>query len=100
MAKKSELSQINETLKLILLELKKINSKRENAENNVEEIPDDELYKEAKKIVMKVGKASASLLQKKLRVGYARAARFMDMLEDEGIIGPGEGVRPRKVIKN
>ena len=59
---------------------------------------DDDLYEEAKQIVIEAGKASTSYLQRKLRVGYARAARLMDMLEDRGIIGPGEGSKPREVI--
>ncbi|MBI4708751.1 MAG: DNA translocase FtsK 4TM domain-containing protein [Candidatus Portnoybacteria bacterium] len=58
---------------------------------------DDNLYEEAKKLVVEAGKASASLLQRRLRVGYARAARLLDMLEDKGIIGPGEGAKPRDV---
>ena len=46
---------------------------------------------------MEAGKASASLLQRRLRVGYARAARLLDILEDRGIIGPGDGAKPREV---
>ncbi len=59
---------------------------------------DDELYQEAKETVVMAGKASASLLQRRLRVGYARAARLLDMLEQEGIIGPSEGAKPRDVM--
>lgn len=58
---------------------------------------EDDLYDEAKRIVIDSGKASASLLQRRLRVGYARAARLLDILEDKGIIGPGEGAKPREV---
>ena len=58
---------------------------------------DDELYEEARKVVIQSQKASASLLQRRLRVGYARAARLIDMLEEEGIVGPGEGAKPREV---
>ncbi len=58
---------------------------------------DEDLYKEAKEIVLRAKKASASLLQRRLRIGYARAARLLDMLEQEGIIGPQEGAKPRKV---
>ena len=57
----------------------------------------DELYQEAKNIVIEAKKASASLLQRRLRVGYARAARLLDLLEEQGIIGPGEGAKPREV---
>ena len=58
---------------------------------------DDDLYEEAKKVVVESGKASASLLQRRLRVGYARAARLLDMLEDQGVIGPGDGAKAREV---
>jgi len=58
---------------------------------------DDELYDEAVELVKKAGKASASLLQRHLKVGYARAARLLDMMEAKGLIGPGEGAKPREV---
>ena len=58
---------------------------------------DDALYQEAKEIVIEAKKASASLLQRRLRVGYARAARLLDMLEERKVIGPGEGAKPREV---
>jgi S-DNA-T family DNA segregation ATPase FtsK/SpoIIIE len=57
----------------------------------------DEMYDEAKNVVINSGKASASLLQRRLRVGYARAARLLDILEEKGVIGPGEGAKPREV---
>jgi S-DNA-T family DNA segregation ATPase FtsK/SpoIIIE len=47
--------------------------------------------------VIEAGKASASYLQRKLKVGYARAARLLDMLEEHGVIGPGDGAKPREV---
>jgi len=59
---------------------------------------DDELYEEARATVMEAGKASTSFLQRKLRVGYARAARLIDILEERGVIGPGSGAKPREVI--
>ncbi|MFH1643345.1 MAG: DNA translocase FtsK 4TM domain-containing protein [Patescibacteria group bacterium] len=58
----------------------------------------DILYPEAKEIVIETEKASASYLQRKLRIGYARAARLLDMLEAKGVIGPGEGAKPRQVL--
>jgi len=66
---------------------------------SIDEGSEDELYNDAKEVVMTSGKASASLLQRHLRVGYARAARLLDILEEEGIIGPADGEKPRKVIK-
>lgn len=59
---------------------------------------EDDLYEEAKEIVIQTGKASTSYLQRKLRVGYARAARLIDILEENGIVGPGEGSKPREVL--
>lgn len=59
---------------------------------------EDELYEEAKKVVIEAKKASSSLLQRRLRIGYARAARLIDMLEEQGIIGPGKGAKPREIL--
>lgn len=60
---------------------------------------DDDMYEEARELVIKFGKASASLLQRKLKLGYARAARIIDMLEERGVISPGEGAKPREVYQ-
>ena len=59
---------------------------------------DDERYEEARETVMQAGKASTSYLQRKMGIGYARAARLMDLLEERGVIGPGEGAKAREVI--
>jgi len=59
---------------------------------------DDELYEQARQTVLEAGKASTSFLQRKLRIGYARAARLVDMLEDRGVIGAGSGAKAREVI--
>ncbi len=58
---------------------------------------DDEIYDEAVRVVVEAKKASASLLQRRLRVGYARAARLLDIMEARNVIGPGEGAKPREV---
>jgi S-DNA-T family DNA segregation ATPase FtsK/SpoIIIE len=58
---------------------------------------EDALYEEAKRLVIESRKASASLLQRRLRVGYARAARLIDMLEEKGVVGPADGAKPREV---
>lgn len=59
---------------------------------------DDDLYLEAKAAVEEAGRASTSYLQRKLRIGYSRAARLMDLLEEKGVIGPADGSRPRDVL--
>lgn len=59
---------------------------------------DDDMYKDAVRCVIDSGKASASLLQRRLRVGYARAARLIETMEEQGIIGPADGARPRDVL--
>ena len=58
----------------------------------------DDMFKDAVRVVIDSGKASASLLQRRLRVGYARAARLMEEMEEQGIIGPADGARPRDVL--
>lgn len=58
---------------------------------------EDPLYEEAKRVVIEARKASASLLQRRLRIGYARAARLIDVLEERGVVGPGEGAKPREI---
>ena len=60
---------------------------------------DDDLYAAAHMAVLEAGKASTSYLQRKLRVGYARAARLVDMLEERGVIGPGDGAKPREILE-
>jgi len=58
---------------------------------------EDPLFEEVKKIVLETKKASASFLQRRLRIGYSRAARLIDMLEEQGIVGPADGAKPREV---
>ncbi len=67
-------------------------------DNGVDDEEDDELYEEARETVIKAGKASTSYLQRKLRIGYSRAARLIDMLEERGVIGPADGSKPREVL--
>lgn len=62
-----------------------------------EDDADDDLYEDAKELVIEAGKASASYLQRRLRIGYARAARLLDMLEERGVIGPADGAKAREV---
>jgi len=60
---------------------------------------DDEMYEEARQCVIEAGKASTSYLQRKLKLGYARAARLMDKLEERGVISAGDGAKPREVLE-
>ena len=66
----------------------------ENSSDNAEE----PLYNEIVEFVVTQGKASASLLQRRFRLGYNRAARVIDLLEERGIIGPNNGSKPREVL--
>ena len=59
---------------------------------------DDELFQEAKELIINSGKASASFLQRRLSIGYARAARLLDILEESGIIGPSNGAKAREIM--
>jgi len=60
--------------------------------------PQDELFEDAKALVVEMQTASVSLLQRRFRIGYNRAARLVDELEDQGVVGPSEGSKPRKVL--
>jgi DNA segregation ATPase FtsK/SpoIIIE-like protein len=71
----------------------------ESYENGVAFFDDpDELYEDAVLAVREAGKASTSYIQRKLRVGYSRAARLIDLLEENGVIGPASGATSRTVI--
>ena len=59
----------------------------------------DPMYQDAVRVVVEMGKASTSTLQRRLRLGYGRAARILDMMQREGIIGPPDGSKPRDVLK-
>ncbi|HET9363441.1 MAG TPA: DNA translocase FtsK, partial [Candidatus Angelobacter sp.] len=59
----------------------------------------DELYQDAVRLVIEFGKASTSLLQRRLRIGYGRAAHLIDLMQQDGIVGPADGPKPREVLK-
>jgi DNA segregation ATPase FtsK/SpoIIIE, S-DNA-T family len=60
---------------------------------------DDDLYQDAVRVVLEMGRASTSTLQRRLRVGYGRAARLIDLMEKDGIVGPPDGSKAREVLK-
>ena len=60
---------------------------------------DDDLYQDAVRVVCEMGRASTSTLQRRLRVGYGRAARLIDLMEKDGIVGPADGSKAREVLK-
>lgn len=67
-------------------------------EGGFDDMEDDELLAQAKQVLLQAGKGSASLLQRRLRIGYARAARILDLLEEQGFIGPADGAKPREIL--
>ncbi len=74
----------------------------EDGDTEIEDgIPGDQdpMYEEAMRVVLEMGKASTSTLQRRLRLGYGRAARILDMMHRDGIIGPPDGSKPREVLK-
>jgi DNA segregation ATPase FtsK/SpoIIIE, S-DNA-T family len=60
----------------------------------------DELFEDGVRLVLEFGKASTSLLQRRLRIGYGRAAHLIDMMERDGIVGPADGSKPREILKS
>jgi len=83
--------------------LKPFRDKERSVEGDIEDEEGDaeldEVYNEAVQIVVESGKASTSLLQRRLRLGYGRAARLIDMMEKDGIVSAPDGARPREVLK-
>jgi DNA segregation ATPase FtsK/SpoIIIE, S-DNA-T family len=71
----------------------------EDDRDSAEEV-DDDLYQDAIRVVCDAGRASTSTLQRRLRIGYGRAARLIDLMEKDGIVGPPDGTKPREVLKN
>jgi S-DNA-T family DNA segregation ATPase FtsK/SpoIIIE len=71
---------------------------RQYESEDMGDLAGDELLPQAKEVILRANRASASLLQRRLRVGYARAARLLDLLEQQGMIGPADGAKPREVL--
>ncbi len=63
-----------------------------------ESVEKDPIFDKAVELILHTGQASASYLQRKLKLGYARAARIIDQMEQEGIVGPSEGSKPREIL--
>lgn len=95
-----KIDEIIEHLAAIRSTLERVNKNIKELNNTPAQKSFDELSREAKKLAISTGYASPALFQRKLQIGYARAARLMDILEEEGIIGPRDGAKPRKVVKN
>jgi DNA segregation ATPase FtsK/SpoIIIE-like protein len=88
----------------VLQELRDIEKIRLNGEGELFNIiadssDEDSLYEEAKELVIKSGKASPALLQRRLRIGYSRSARLIDMLEENNVVGKADGTKPREILK-
>jgi S-DNA-T family DNA segregation ATPase FtsK/SpoIIIE len=77
----------------------KVEGEAEGEAGGAEEV-DDDLYHDAVRVVCDAGRASTSTLQRRLRIGYGRAARLIDLMEKDGIVGPPDGTKPREVLKN
>lgn len=94
-----EKSETDRTLEVELLkELEKTSEVSQNGTSEEFSFGEDLLYEEARGVVLEARKASASLLQRRLRIGYARAARLIDILEERGVVGPANGAKPREVF--
>lgn len=71
---------------------------QEQEETKAEEENRDELFPEAVRVVLETGQASVSILQRRLRIGYTRAGRLIDLMEERGIVGPHQGPKPREIL--
>jgi S-DNA-T family DNA segregation ATPase FtsK/SpoIIIE len=94
-------------IKKLIKQLEHINSRLSRIEKKVDnshfdepqyEDSYDELLDEAIRLVVESGTASASFLQRRMQIGYARAARLLDLMEEKGIVGPSKGATPRDVL--
>jgi S-DNA-T family DNA segregation ATPase FtsK/SpoIIIE len=77
-----------------------MHEKLESTDTPMEDVTDEdeELVEKCLEIIRQEKRASTSLLQRRLRLGYTRAARIVDILEQRGILGPGEGAKPREIL--
>lgn len=97
----SDLKALEKLVKDLDKRLKKIESRINPAAYALDPKGRDPLYKEAKRLIIESDNASASFLQRKMSIGYARSARVLDELQAGGVIGPALGAEPRKIfVKN
>lgn len=95
----SILLKMQEEIESLRQRLVIVEKKLNNKQNKTLELSEkDAFFDDAVKLVVQHDKASASLLQRRLSIGYARCARILDQLEQAGVIGPGEGSKPRDVL--
>jgi S-DNA-T family DNA segregation ATPase FtsK/SpoIIIE len=76
-----------------------IDDDRSISSSSIDDDDEDELYEDARAVVIEAGKASTSYIQRKLKVGYSRAARLIDLLEERGVVGPADGAKPREILE-
>jgi S-DNA-T family DNA segregation ATPase FtsK/SpoIIIE len=80
--------------------LESLKDDRPNVEgSNSDPDENDPMFDDAVRLVFEFGKASTSLLQRRLRIGYGRAAHLIDLMERDGLVGPADGSRPRELLK-
>ena len=77
---------------------KKASTTSFEAEANAEELDGDEMLPAAVDVILETGQASVSMLQRRLKLGYARAARIVDEMEEKGFVGPFQGSKPRTIL--
>ncbi len=87
------LSKMNQQYTELMTSIKKPNEEPQDNRS------DEELYEQAKKLVIEFGKASASFIQRKLTLGYSKASKFIDKMEEEGLVGQAKGINPREILK-
>jgi len=80
------------------LDLEILKAPKEDRSSAGSRYEDDELFDEAARMVVAEGQASASFLQRRLRIGFSRAARLVDLMEQDGLLGPPRGSKPREVL--
>jgi S-DNA-T family DNA segregation ATPase FtsK/SpoIIIE len=97
--KQGSQAQAEDSQQISLTELEKYATSGTGGSGNLGDGETDEFFDESVRIVLESGKGSASYIQRRLSVGYNRAARILDQLSEQGIVGPAQGSKPREVNK-